>query len=121
MELDNRYGSLSEAVRDLRSLGYEDELNLTVEGVCHVDHALPAEDFNIDSYHRFEGPSDPADMSILYAVSSERHQLKGLLINAYGTYASHAIDHVLVKLGQSKEIRMTRPVRPADRDELVIR
>lgn len=37
--------------------------------------------------YRYEGMTDPGDQSILYAISSEKYALKGVLVNAYGIYA----------------------------------
>jgi hypothetical protein len=36
--------------------------------------------------YRFEGESDPADMSVIYAIRADDGQ-KGFLLNAYGTYS----------------------------------
>jgi hypothetical protein len=40
----------------------------------------------IAEYHRFEGVSDPDDMSILYAIET-RSGLRGTLADAFGAYA----------------------------------
>ena len=45
------------------------------------------ESFKIDAVYRFEGPTDPGDAMILYAISSPKYNLKGVLINAFGMYA----------------------------------
>ncbi|MBL7984140.1 MAG: phosphoribosylpyrophosphate synthetase, partial [Flavobacteriales bacterium] len=52
----------------------------------------------IDEFHRFEGNSDPEDRSIVYAISSARHQLKGILVNAYGPDASPLNQAMVAKL-----------------------
>ena len=93
---DNQYGTLSEAVDDLRRQGYTDELTLTEDGLLNSALPLDPKEFTIDSFHRFEGPSDPADMSIVYAISSERLGLKGLLIGDYGAKAQDFI-HQMVR------------------------
>ncbi len=41
-------------------------------------------------FHRFEGPTDPADESILYAIETE-DGCKGTLVDAYGPYADSKI------------------------------
>ena len=69
---DNQYATLSGAVDDLKKKGYTDELTLTEEGLFNNAHPLEPSQFTIESFHRFEGPSDPADMSIVYAIRSER-------------------------------------------------
>jgi hypothetical protein len=43
----------------------------------------PAEELRIVNFYRFEGNSDPADNSILYAIESN-DGVKGMVIDAYG-------------------------------------
>lgn len=92
------YDTLSQAVNDLLARGYTD--NLTLNDECVVcsgknTHLRP-EEFNIDEFHRFEGDSNPSDESIVYAISSESRGVRGILVNAFGTYASN-LNQALVK------------------------
>ena len=48
---------------------------------------LAPEEFEIDEVYRFEGITDPGDEMIVFAISSVHHDLKGLVVNAYGMYA----------------------------------
>jgi hypothetical protein len=41
---------------------------------------------------------NPSDQSILYAISSDKYQLKGVLVNAYGIYSDPVTDEMLEKL-----------------------
>jgi hypothetical protein len=43
-------------------------------------------DIKMVNFYRFEGPSNPDDMSILYAVETV-DGVKGTLVDAYGLYA----------------------------------
>lgn len=94
------YSTLSEAVNDLQRRGYTDDLQLG--GHCVVCDArglsLDPEEFQIDEFHRFEGNSDPEDQSIVYAISSAEHGLKGVLVNAYGPDASSMTQEMVRKL-----------------------
>ncbi len=94
------YSTLSEAVNDLQRRGYTDDLVLAER--CLVCDArglsLDPEEFHIDEFHRFEGNSDPEDQSIVYAISSDRHGLKGILVNAYGPDASSMTQEMVRKL-----------------------
>lgn len=94
------YDTLSEAVNELQRRGYTDEL--TMAGNCVICDqrglTLDPEAFEIDEFHRFEGNSDPEDQSIVYAISSATHQLKGLLISAYGPDASSLTQAMVRKL-----------------------
>lgn len=94
------YSTLSEAVTDLQRRGYTDDLSVAEH--CLVCDArglsLDPGDFHIDEFHRFEGNSDPEDQSIVYAIRSERHGLKGILVNAYGPDASSLTQEMVAKL-----------------------
>ena len=57
-----------------------------------------ADDFEIDEFYRFEGQSNPSDMSIVYGISSPKYKLKGVLVNAYGTYANDSSSAIEAKL-----------------------
>ena len=94
------YSTLSEAVNDLQKRGYTDDLQLAGDRVvCDVRGVhLDPDDFHIDEFHRFEGNSDPEDQSIVYAISSAKHGLKGILVNAYGMDAQSMTQEMVAKL-----------------------
>ena len=89
----------------LRRKGYTEDFNLQQNCLeCRGgSFRLFADDFQVDQYFRFEGPTDPADESILYAISSDKHQLKGVLVNAYGIYSEPMTDQLLQKLDIRKQ------------------
>ena len=94
------YSTLSEAVNDLQLRGYTDDLTLAEQCVVCDARGLnldPAE-FEIDEFHRFEGNSDPEDQSIVYAISSKHHAVKGILVNAYCMDASAMKQSMVAKL-----------------------
>jgi len=115
----NRYTTLTQAVEALKARGYTAELEISDDVFSHHKAPLSPEDFTIDEYHRFEGPSDPADMSIVYAISSERLGLKGLLVNAFGTSASSVVQRMVHKLDAHSQERHVQPVQPAPPGENV--
>lgn len=94
------YTTLSETMNELRREGYVEDFNLQQNCLeCrNGQFKLFAEEFKIDKYYRFEGQSNPSDQAILYAISSDRHQLKGVLVNAYGIYSEPVTDELLAKL-----------------------
>lgn len=65
----NPYVTLSGTMTELRQQGYVKDFNLLQPCLeCrNGQYKLFAEDFTVDSFYRFEGPSDPSDMVILYA------------------------------------------------------
>lgn len=94
------YSTLLEAVNGLQARGYADDLVLAERHlVCDARSLnLDPADFHIDEFHRFEGNSDPEDQSIVYAISSDKHGLKGILVNAYGPDASAMTQEMVQKL-----------------------
>ncbi len=51
---------------------------------------LRPQDVRIPNFYRFEGASNPDDMAILYLIETA-DGIKGVLIDAYGTYADEKI------------------------------
>src|SRR5882757_4956912 len=94
------YNNLVEATHDLMQRGYTENLSLEGHTVDDKDKKIQmtAEDFEIDEFHRFEGASNPDDNSIVYAVTSRKYNLKGILINAYGAYANNSSSAIEAKL-----------------------
>ena len=94
------YETLVDATNDLMKRGYTANLSLEGDTIDDKDQNIhmTAEDFEIDEFYRFEGASNPADMSIVYAVSSPKYDLKGILVNAYGTYANDSSSAIEAKL-----------------------
>ena len=85
------YETVSGAINDLIKRGYTTDFYIEATKDYIVgrksDLALSEKDFVIDEIHRFEGETDPGDSMIIYAISSNKHDVKGVLLNAYGVYA----------------------------------
>ncbi|MGV8878862.1 MAG: phosphoribosylpyrophosphate synthetase [Sphingobacteriaceae bacterium] len=94
------YETLLDALNGLKAKGYTHDFNLSHDliEVKSKGLALKPEEFEIDEFHRFEGESDPGDNSIVYGISSAKHDIKGVLVNAYGTYADSLSSGMLKKL-----------------------
>jgi hypothetical protein len=69
--------------------GYPHELQIGKQDAWFVENGprYQPEDLLIEKVFRFEGESDPADLSVLYAIKA-KDQTRGYLVNAYGTYSS---------------------------------
>lgn len=82
------YDTLSEAVNDLQKRGYTYDFLIPEEKECiycqQNSLELSADEFFIDEIYRFEGMTDPGDESIVFAISSDKHNIKGLVINSFG-------------------------------------
>lgn len=98
------YTTLSGTMNELRKEGYVEDFNLQQNCLeCrNGEFKVFAEEFKVDKYYRFEGDSNPSDAAILYAISSDVHQLKGVLVNAYGIYSEPVTDEMLAKLDLRK-------------------
>jgi hypothetical protein len=94
------YTTLSETMNALRNEGYTEDFNLLQNCLeCRGGQfQVFADEFKVDQYFRFEGASNPSDQAILYAISSDSKNLKGLLVNAYGIYSEPLTDEMMEKL-----------------------
>lgn len=94
------YNNLVDATNDLMKRGYTENLSLDGDVVADKEKKIQmlADDFEIDEFYRFEGASNPSDMSIVYAIHSDKFNLKGVLINAFGTYADDGSSAIEAKL-----------------------
>jgi hypothetical protein len=62
---------------------------------------LTPEHFTVDEFHRFEGMSSTDDNSIVFAITSAEG-VKGVLVDAYGVYASSMSEGMIKKLKISR-------------------
>ncbi|TDG34964.1 phosphoribosylpyrophosphate synthetase [Pedobacter changchengzhani] len=103
-QLKESFGTLSETINGLLKLGYSHDFNIQDECLVCNQHniTLSPEDFKIDKVYRFEGISDPEDESILYAISSEKFNIKGTLVNGYGISYDENTAKLVAKLQTNK-------------------
>lgn len=94
------YGTLSQTLNGLKADGYT--LDFNIQGDCVICHenntVLSPDDFEIDKVYRFEGESNPDDEAVLYAITSLKHGVKGVLVNGYGIYEEPASSALVAKL-----------------------
>ena len=94
------YETLSEAITALKHQGYTEDFNLKenyLECIAGKKELLPHE-FIIDKSFRFDVDENPSDQAVLYAISSPKHNIKGLLVNGYGLYSDDSSNEILKKL-----------------------
>lgn len=98
-EKRDNYETASEAVNDLIKRGYTEDFSIYTENDCLICNktsvSLSPEDFEIDEIHRFEGMTDPGDGMIVYAISSPRYDIKGVVVNATGIYADATTSKII--------------------------
>lgn len=112
------YETVSQALNDLIKRGYTHDFNIHTEKECLVCQTsftqLSPDDFQIDETYRFEGDTDPGDEMIVFAISSQRHRMKGTLVNAYGLYSDINTSKIVEKLANHLE-----PPKPIKRAEFL--
>lgn len=97
-----QYDTLSQAMNSLKKRGYNLDFSTDGQKIISENENLEfkPEDIEIDEVHRFEGMTNPGDMSVLYAItSSDGH--KGLLADAYGTYGNEISPELARKLSNN--------------------
>lgn len=92
--------TMTQVINKLQKDGYVENFNLMEtclecrEGGFKVFH----DEFVIDKFYRFEGDSDPADEATVYAISSPKYGIKGILVNGAGIYTDNIADEMLKAL-----------------------
>jgi hypothetical protein len=103
----NRMKTIKESIDSMKQDGFTEDFMVTEDNhlKCYCsDKAYSPEDVSIRNFHRFEGVSDPADMSILYAIETN-DGIRGTLTDAYGTYSD---DKVSAFIKEVEEIEKKR-------------
>ncbi|MFA0962622.1 hypothetical protein AB9P05_12545 [Roseivirga sp. BDSF3-8] len=95
-DLKNFRTPLSEKMDTLKSEGYDKNFVFKKDTLYLQDteNSFAASDLKQIREFRFEGESNPGDMSILYAIETS-DGTKGTISNAYGTYADNGLENYL--------------------------
>ena len=105
--------TLSGALDDLARAGFVEHFGI-VDGALRSfgsGRRFNAAELVIREYHRFEGVSDPDDMSIVYALESV-NGTRGTLVDAFGVYSDPAVSAFMDKVGFADRPRHSgRPTR----------
>ncbi|MBK5243939.1 MAG: hypothetical protein JJE18_02750 [Eubacteriaceae bacterium] len=97
--------TLSEVTNLLQEKGYSADFNLRPNYLECGGNSLklfPGE-FIVDKHYRFEGASNPDDEAIVFAISSPKYNLKGVLINGYGISSESITDEMIRALDEKKD------------------
>lgn len=96
------YETVTEAINDLYKRGYTTDFELLADKDClycnKTSLQLSPDEFEIDETFRFEGNTDPGDAMIIFAISSKKHDVKGIVVDAYGPYSDSASSMIVEKL-----------------------
>jgi len=95
------YATVSEAITALGKRGFTRDFNLKENCiVCHP-HEFTHDQFNVVDVYRYEGNTDPADESTVYAIESH-NGLKGILVTGRGMNMERTTEDILRKLNMRR-------------------
>jgi hypothetical protein len=99
------YTNMVEAIEELKKRGFTKNFEFLDQTFRDVgsSRTFKADDLTIVEHYRFEGVSDPDDMSVVYAIEST-DGLKGIVVDAFGLYANPNLGGFLenVKIREGK-------------------
>ncbi|MGQ0696008.1 MAG: hypothetical protein ACT4OL_10600, partial [Nitrospiraceae bacterium] len=99
------YTNMIEAIEDLKKRGFTANFEFLNQAFQDVNsgRTFKADELTIVEHHRFEGASDPDDMSVVYAIESDDGR-KGIVADAFGLYANPDLGGFLekVKIGEGR-------------------
>lgn len=96
--------TLSSCMATLSKRGYTDNFKIE-KGKLYAsstDKSYEAEQLEIENFYRFEGESDPADSSVLYAIKTD-DGARGLIVEAYGAYSDEEHDKFIKKIEEMRK------------------
>lgn len=102
--MENFKTPLHDKINDLERDGYKAQFKLDGEKLLDTrsgEKYKPSQLTLIREF-RFEGISNPDDMSILYALEAE-DGTRGTVVDSYGTYADADLAEFLNQVGSRKE------------------
>ena len=99
---------LDKCLRKLEAEGYTDQYKVEKSKLYDLsnDKKYKPKDVKAVNFYRFEGISNPDDMSILYAIETCDGR-KGTLIDAYGLYSDEDTSKFMKEVEINKKIYKT--------------
>lgn len=94
-QANDRLTYMSPEIRCLEKIhakGYTDQFSTNGQTLLCLqnNHQYGPQDITIVNFYRFEGISDPDDMSIIYVIQTKDGH-RGTMVDAYGVYADEAV------------------------------
>ncbi|MDV6167354.1 phosphoribosylpyrophosphate synthetase [Flavobacterium sp. DG1-102-2] len=102
MTINNQpsFDTVTEALQWLNQQGFSHDFNLD-EDCLRFDNnsqSMSPNEFSIEYVFRFEGDTDPGDEDIVYGITSDVYNIKGVLTSAFGIYADSLSSEMIKKL-----------------------
>lgn len=100
--------NLSACVEEMKSEGYQEDFRVSEEGLMTFDgkKKYSPQQVKIVNFYRFEGPSDPGDMNVLYVIETD-DGTKGTLSDGFGTYADEEVAKFIVEVEKIQKVKVT--------------
>jgi hypothetical protein len=95
---------LDKCSKKMAEKGYTDQFQGTEEGLKDIEtgKTYTPQEVEVCNFFRFEGISDPDDMSILYVIETNDGR-KGTLVDAYGLYSDSHVASFMVEVENIKK------------------
>lgn len=95
----NQYSNLVEATNDLTKRGFKSSFKFEDGKMTCLETEVKytPQEMKIVELHRFEGYSNPADNSVIFAVECNDGK-KGVIITSYGAGSGQAMDEFMQKV-----------------------
>lgn len=109
-EMTTYMTEMQRCLKKLEEAGYSELYKVEKDRLVNIKDnkkKYKAKEIKVPNFFRFEGPSNPDDMSILYAIETCDGG-KGTLIDAYGVYA----DEVTGRFFKDVDIQKKSPSAP---------
>ncbi|HEY3404155.1 MAG TPA: hypothetical protein VGK59_12250 [Ohtaekwangia sp.] len=89
--------------------GFTENFKATNKGLQSMDTSkmYRPDQISVVDFYRFEGITDPADMSVLYVIRTD-DGAKGTLVDAYGTYSDADVAKVIMEVESIAKKNVTR-------------
>jgi hypothetical protein len=99
------YKTLAEAVIGLKGRGFTGNFEFLKNAFRDVETGKTFQpgELTIVEHHRFEGASDPDDLSVIYAIEA-KDGTRGVLTDAYGVYANPDLSAFLKKVSMEENL-----------------
>ncbi len=101
----NSFATLTEALESLKKRGFTESIVVREDGATDGSgRKIRPDETTVVEYHRFEGTSNPEDMSVVYALELANGK-RATLVDAYGPYASPYAAEFIQKLRMKEGLR----------------
>lgn len=102
--MEDKMTTITEVMNVLEQRGYTEEFSMTENSLtCQSGNlTIFPDEFIVDKQYRFEGMSDPGDEAIVYAISVDKYNLKGILVDGYGVSADKVSKEMITALNEHR-------------------